>query len=1657
MPSPCAFEDATAISPGDGQPGYNATRRSAWRDSSDVARRSWRFRANAFFSGVEKTIRFTRWGAIARPLLSMLSFRPAWRPRFHFVRLALWFCAAWLGAAASVGQVDLDKWTWRNPSPLSNSLQSVVWSGTRFVAVGARGAIVSSVDGVVWSARASDARSDLSGIAWNGTLFVAVGFDGAVVTSPDSTTWTVQSSGGTSRLRAVVWAQNQFVAVGANQTDSSLIPVILTSPDGRTWTSRDVGGGTGELYGVAWSGREFLAAGEGGPPLASADGVTWTKRGIIGRSSTNLRWAGNQFVAIEQGAVFTSPDGLTWTQRYTVTNHRLSSLVWNGSKYIAVGLGGLVASSVDGSTWTNGSSGGFGALNDVAWDGRQFVAVGIYGGIFTSPDGLQWTQRNTGIRVGLAALLVLPEQIMAVGEASGIVTSVDGASWRYMPSSIYGVRGITRGDGRLVVVGDAGRIATSTDGVVWTPQNSTTGDPLYAAVHGAGQYIALGARGTVRTSRDGTSWNEAQLGATGTIRGAAFNGVRFVAVGDDGIFTTEDGATWVRRFTTNRQLNAIVWNGSQFAAVGGSGAIVTSPDGLNWHEPPSDVTAWLSAVAWSGSEFVAVGTSGIIVSSNDGVIWRSRPNIVQLPLAAIAWTGTSFVAVGPQGTIVTAGEAPPGVLRILSQPEPQAVIAGEAASFAVTLFGTAEVRYQWRRDGTPLAGATRSTLNIASVQTTDAGNYDVVITSATSQVTSRPAALTIIPFSAPSIGTQPAAATIAIAGNATALSVTATGVPSPTYQWSRDGVPIPNATNASLGFMAIQPGDAGTYSVVVTNRLGAVTSTTATLSVERPPAADLSQWHWRNPLPTGHSLYQVASNDRGFVAVGAAGTIVTSADGVSWTLRASGTFKTLRGVTWTGNLFVAVGAAGTLLTSSDGKDWTPRAAASPAELLAVAASDRQIVAVGEGGTILSSTNGVAWTQRASPIATTLNGVTFGGGQFVAVGSPRAIFTSADGVTWTDRNYLAESPLLDVAWSGRIYVAVGRDGLVATSVDGVRWVQPFLSFTTHHLTSICWTGDRFLAVAEAGMFGISPNRIFSSPDGLTWTAVGNMGALLGVTSSGGRHVAVGWDGTILHSADTQNWSNSRISVRDDTLLSLATNGSLIVAAGGFSNSPLLTSLDGKTWTPHTAGPTTPRQALVWGRDTFVGLSGSGKIVTSPDGVAWTEQNAGGSSQCVGLAWTGLHFIAASREGTVRTSPDAITWTAQPMRFGQLTGLKSGGDLVVAFASPDTWLSRDGLVWRRHDGPRFDELAWNGELYVGVGGNAEGHIVTSKDAVTWQRRESGTTAYLHSIASNGRQFVAAGMSGTILSSVDGETWTQHRGDTPTTFRAVTWAADQFIVVGDRGWILTAGSSRLTNLSVRSLAGADANALVVGFVVAGGASKTLLARGIGPALASFGVTGAAQDPVLTLFAGATSLATNDDWSTAANATQIAAAAATLGAFPLAGGSRDAVLLQALRSGSYTTRISSKGSEGVALAEVYDASVGEPARLVNVSALTRAGTGPAVLIAGFVIAGDSPKRVLLRAIGPSLASFGVTGALADPQLAVFQQGAASPLQRNDDWGGTTELAAAFAATGAFTLPVGSRDAALLLTLAPGVYTAQVSGIGTTTGTALVEVYEVP
>ena len=295
-----------------------------------------------------------------------------------------------------------------------------------------------------------------------------------------------------------------------------------------------------------------------------------------------------------------------------------------------------------------------------------------------------------------------------------------------------------------------------------------------------------------------------------------------------------------------------------------------------------------------------------------------------------------------------------------------------------------------------------------------------------------------------------------------------------------------------------------------------------------------------------------------------------------------------------------------------------------------------------------------------------------------------------------------------------------------------------------------------------------------------------------------------------------------------------------------------------------------------------------------------------------------------------------------------------------------------------------------------------------------------------------------------------------------------------------VSTGNPGRIINLSTRAFvtspfAVGNTNVIIAGFAIGGQGSEPLVLRGVGPALAGLGVSGALALPTLSIYDAASParLITKDTgWQAPPSAPAVAPWAGVVtpvdptaadftqvGAFALAPGSGDSAVKVSLPAGAYTSQIgAADGGVGIALAEIYDEGAGGPgAQLVNISSRAFVGTGGNVMIAGFVISGSSSQTLLIRASGPALGEFGLSSTLPDPQLLLYDAGK-NLVASNTGWGGSSQISSVAALVGAFAWSnPASADSALLVTLAPGSYTAEVNPLSSDGGLALIEVYAVP
>jgi glucose/arabinose dehydrogenase len=266
-----------------------------------------------------------------------------------------------------------------------------------------------------------------------------------------------------------------------------------------------------------------------------------------------------------------------------------------------------------------------------------------------------------------------------------------------------------------------------------------------------------------------------------------------------------------------------------------------------------------------------------------------------------------------------------------------------------------------------------------------------------------------------------------------------------------------------------------------------------------------------------------------------------------------------------------------------------------------------------------------------------------------------------------------------------------------------------------------------------------------------------------------------------------------------------------------------------------------------------------------------------------------------------------------------------------------------------------------------------------------------------------------------------------------------------------------SQLQNISTRGRVQTGENVMIGGFIVTGNQSKTVILRGMGPSLQQFGVSDFLPDPVLELHAADGSLInSNDNWKIDDKTQQSQETTIRATGIPPSNDLESAIVTT-LNPGAYTAILSGKsGSIGVGLVEAYDLDTGG-AQLGNLSTRDLVQLDTNVMIGGFIVGGGSPSassKVVVRALGPTLAQFGIANPLADPTLELHDSNG-TLIRADDNWQDDSTQAAAISA--ANLAPTNSLESAIIATLPPGGYTAIVAGKNRSTGVGLVEAYRLP
>lgn len=607
----------------------------------------------------------------------------------------------------------------------------------------------------------------------------------------------------------------------------------------------------------------------------------------------------------------------------------------------------------------------------------------------------------------------------------------------------------------------------------------------------------------------------------------------------------------------------------------------------------------------------------------------------------------------------------------------------------------------------------------------------------------------------------------------------------------------------------------------------------------------------------------------------------------------------------------------------------------------------------------------------------------------------------------------------------IYVGVIRGSggrIIAVTREGsVKWVRDRTAFVDAS-PAVAADGTVYIGGGDGQLYALNP-----ADGAVKWTySTGTF-----ITSS----PAIGADGTIyfgaadarLHavaSTGTPRWTFAAGDIIDSSP-AIGSDGTIYV--GSYDRYVYAVGPDGaERWRFPTGGRVFSSPAIGADGTIYVGSADQRLYAIAADGTRrWDYLTNGDIQSSPVLGADGTIYFAAD------VSFYALRPDADDERLRWRTRINAASASTAAVRADGTIIfgADDGIV--RALNPDTGALRWSYDTRTGVGNLIESSPVVAPDGSIYIGSLDG---FLYKINGNGSALSAY------------SSWPSFRRDVRRT---------------GLGPAARSPGAQLANIATRALAGGGNN-LVAGFVVQGATERTYMVRAVGPALAALGIAGAVPDPRLDVYSGRAVLQSNDNWrlSDEVSNFSVVDTAAGVGAFPLQEGSGDAAIVRPLPPGSFTAHVgSADGRAGVALVEVYDARGGDTTgRIINLSTRGYVGTGQDILIAGVVVGGVGNLRLLVRGIGPGLGQFGVPGVLARPRLELFR-GPVS-LGVNTGWnasGGGADLAAAAAAVAAFPLSAGSADAALFFEAQPGEYTVQISGIGGTTGEAMVEVYLLP
>jgi hypothetical protein len=737
--------------------------------------------------------------------------------------------------------------------------------------------------------------------------------------------------------------------------------------------------------------------------------------------------------------------------------------------------------------------------------------------------------------------------------------------------------------------------ATSTyEGQTWSSVTMPSSH-FWSFVYGDGVFAGVVGGGTTNFavySSDGVNWNTSNTVANQSWSGAAYGNGTFAVVSVDGSgagMTSTDGINWTAQTIPAQDWDNVAYGNGLFVSVDDNGAdaqeVMTSPDGVTWTLQNIAQNKWL-AVAYGDGKFVTVsnaqtGVSGDVATSPDGVTWTLQTIPSNLDLQGVAWDSTIglFAAAATDGTILT---SPDGVTWTARTPATashwQGMDSGNGVFIAMGNSNAVNISYDginWTSVTPPGNGTTDwgyAVYGKGIFLMADFINNTVVSSG----------------FAGPHVG--PA---LAAASTAATLSKSGQNFRLRLLNRADSG----GYTRRSLPNLKLQYAvKSGTCDTAFSGETYADVTDTTPISYYDDPVytnGDTAVSTTTDLTDGGRTIiYEPYRENNNFFATT---TVASGQDGL-----------------WDFSLYD---------NNSGGGDYCLRE--------------------------VESTDAQTWVSRTDPTDNSWQSITYGNGTYVALsngkeGTASEVMTSPDSITWTSRTASTNSAWRAVTYGNGLFVGVsdgveGASSEVMTSPDGITWTTRTAA-ANDAWKSVTYGNGLFVAVAANG-------DAMTSPDGTTWTlrSTPSVSQWWGVTYGNGLFVAVsnGNEGVgteIMTSADGIHWTNRTAAASNLWKSVVYGNGMFVAVAGSGTANRVMTSPDGVAWTSRsTSGLDSVWQSVTYGNGLFVAVSSGGEgapneVMTSPNGNNWSRFSAAANNTWLAATYGNGIFAAVSITGT-----------------------------------------------------------------------------------------------------------------------------------------------------------------------------------------------------------------------------------------------------------------------------------------------------------------------------------------------------------------------------------------------------------------------------------------